>query len=138
MIQVVDVSVAARWFAPDGDASDAAAETVLRQIVAQPKGFVVPELFMHELLAVLCRRLRQASDVAHALDRVARLGLRRVALDQKLIRRAARIAFEYRLTGYDACYAALAVELDGKWLTFDVTAGRRLSALDVCRIPGEH
>jgi predicted nucleic acid-binding protein len=28
------------------------------------------------------------------------------------------------LTGYDACYAALAYDLDGKWLTFDRKAHR--------------
>lgn len=64
-------------------------------------------------------------------------GPRRVPLDGKLIRRAARIAYDYRLTGYDACYAALAVELGAVWLTFDTAACHRLAALDVCRTPGQ-
>lgn len=135
MIAVIDASIAIKWFAADGDRTDAAAEAVLRQVVAQPRGFVVPELFFNELLAVLCRRLKQANDVARALDRVHRLGLRRFALDSRLTRRAARIAFDHRVTGYDACYAALALELEATWLTFDNAAARRLASLDICRTP---
>lgn len=129
MIWIPDVSIAIRWFAPDGDAGDAHAEAVLRRIAAGPGAFVVPELFFHELLAVLCRRLRQVGDVVRAMDRATRLGVRRVRLDDRLVRRAARIAFDHRVTGYDACYVALAWELDGKWLTFDSEAHGRVAAM---------
>jgi predicted nucleic acid-binding protein len=129
VIEVVDTSVAAKWFAPDGDRTDALAEAVLRGIVAQPRRFVVPELFFYELLAVLCRRMRQHRDVARALDRTARLGLRRVRLDDGLARRASRVAYDYRVGGYDACYAALALELHGTWITFDRAAHEKLSVV---------
>lgn len=71
-MNVVDASVAAKWFAPDGDRTDAAAETVLRELVAQPHRFVVPELFFYELLSVLCCRMAQAADVSRAIDRISR------------------------------------------------------------------
>ena len=61
MIRVVDASIAVKWFAPDGDAGDAAAERVLHLVAANPRRFVVPELFAYEVLSVLCRRLPQAT-----------------------------------------------------------------------------
>jgi predicted nucleic acid-binding protein len=106
-----------------------------KRLVAHSREFVVPELFFYELAAVLCRRLRQASDVVRALDRASRLGIRRFPFDARLIRRATRLAFDYGVTGYDACYAALAVELGAVWLTFDQAAAARLASLSVCRIP---
>lgn len=136
MIEVLDVSVAAKWFAPDGDDNDALAEAILRQFVARPRRFLVPELFSYELLAVLCRRMKQARDVQAAMDRTGRLGLRHVRLDARLLRRATRLAFDHRLTGYDACYAALALEMGGTWVTFDVAAHERLAPLGISRVPG--
>ncbi len=135
MIYVVDASIAVKWFAPDGDATDRVAESVLHQLVRQPRGFVVPELFFHELLSVLCRRLGQARDVSAAMDRTVRLGIRRVRLDERLTRRAARLAFDQRITGYDACYLALALEFGGTWLTLDARAHARVAALGASSVP---
>lgn len=135
MIGVVDASVAIKWFAPDGDATDAASERVLRDVVARPARFVVPELFFNEMLAVLCRRMRQSRDAHGAYARLVRLGLRRIRLDDRLARRATRLAYDHRITGYDACYAALAAEFGGEWLTFDRRACERLSKLGIARVP---
>ena len=135
MIKVLDASIAVKWFAPDGDATDATAEALLREVGAHPRRFVVPELFVYEVLSVLCRRLAQARDVSAAIDRLVRLGIRRVRLDDRLVRRAGRLVFERRITGYDACYAALAYELDGRWLTFDRAAYTRVEPLGICDIP---
>ena len=104
MIAVLDTSIAVKWFAPDGDAGDAVAERLLRDVVARPRRFVVPELFFYEMTAVLCRRMRQARDAYTALQRLARLGLRRIRLDDCLLRRAAHLAYDYKLSGYDACF----------------------------------
>jgi len=135
VIAVLDTSIAAKWFAPDGDAGDAVAERLLRDVVARPRRFVVPELFFYEMTAVLCRRMRQARDAYAALQRLARLGLRRIRLDDRLLRRAIHLAYDYKLSGYDACFAALAMDLGGVWLTLDGAAHRRLAALGVSRVP---
>ena len=51
---VVDASVAAKWFLP-GEPLSSEARAVLHEIRDDPRGFLVPELFMNELLAVLAR-----------------------------------------------------------------------------------
>jgi predicted nucleic acid-binding protein len=135
MIAVLDASVAIRWFAPDGDPGDGAAVRVLRDVVAHPARFVVPELFFYEMLGVLCRRMRQATDARAAYVRLVRLGLRRVRLDARLVQRATRLVYERRLGGYDACYVALAAELKAVWLTFDRAAHARLAGTGLSRLP---
>ena len=135
MIAVLDTSIAVKWFAPDGDAGDAVAERLLRDVVARPRRFVVPELFFYEMTAVLCRRMSQARDAYTALRRLAQLGPRRLRLDDRLLRRATHLAYDYRLGGYDACFAALAMDLGGVWLTLDRAAHHRVAALGISRIP---
>lgn len=135
MIAILDASVAIKWFAPDGDVTDAAAVRVLRDVVAHPARFVVPELFFYEMLTVLCRRMRQAADARGAYRRLVRLGLRRVRPDDRLAGRATRLAYQCRLSGYDACYVALAAEFGGVWLTFDKAAHDRVARLGLAQIP---
>jgi predicted nucleic acid-binding protein len=134
LIYVLDASIAVKWFIPDGDAGDAAAERILRDIALRPAKYVVPELFMYELLSVLCSRFRQAGDAQRAIARLARIGLRRVRMDERLVRTAVRLAYRRRLTGHDAAYAALATEISATWLTLDEQAHQRLQALGISRL----
>jgi predicted nucleic acid-binding protein len=134
VIYVIDASIAVKWFAPDGNATDAAAERVLRRVIARPSGFVVPELFMYEVLSVLCRQLAQLADAKRAMQRLDRLGLRRVRPDAHLMEAATRLAYRRKLSGYDAAYAALAMEVKGRWLTLDETAHRRVDALGISEL----
>jgi predicted nucleic acid-binding protein len=134
LIWVLDASIAVKWFTPDGDANDAVAARVLRDLSAQPSRYVVPELFIHEMLAVLCKRIKQASNAQRAMDRLTRLGLRRMRTDERLARTAIRLAYRHKLTGYDATYAALAVELPATWLTFDEEAHRRIAGAGISQI----
>lgn len=134
MTWVLDASIAVKWFTPDGDANDAVAERVLRDLTSHPAKYVVPELFVHEVLAVLCKRFKQTSNAQRAMDRLTRLGLRRVRSDERLMRTAIRLAYRYKLTGYDATYAALAMELKATWLTLDAEAHRRIAAASISEL----
>jgi hypothetical protein len=39
------------------------------------------------------------------------------------------------LTGHDAAYASIALDLEGTWLTFDRAAYKRVEPLGICAIP---
>jgi predicted nucleic acid-binding protein len=123
---VLDASVALRWVLADeaGEASDA----VLERVLSVPEQFAVPELFPYEVLAVLLR-VHPQPDHAYSSVVVPILqnGLLRYPMTPGIAGRAFRFA-ALGLTGYDACYAALAEELRGTWLTFDGRAHRRLAA----------
>lgn len=124
MIWVIDASVAVRWFLVEE--ADSAADSVLREVIAKPEVFAVPELFSFEVLAVLCRtHPRGALVFRKGLLPLLSAGVLRHPMTESLAAQA-ELFVAQGLTGYDACYAALAHELRGVWLTYDVRAHKRI------------
>ncbi len=120
MIWVIDASVAVRWFLEQE--SHPHADLVLERMLSQPGKFAVPELFCFEVYAVLCRLHPQGTEVfTKGMAPVLNCGILRYPMTESLASEAAYF-IEKGLTGYDACYAALAKKLKGIWLTFDEKA----------------
>lgn len=117
---IVDASVAIRWFLKDDGHPNA--DAILDRLIDGPGSFAVPELFCFEVYAVLCRLHPAGQDVfIKAMIPVLNSGIFRQPMTEGLVDQAA--CFVKRgLTGYDACYAALAKETKGMWLTFDEKA----------------
>jgi len=129
MIWVIDASVAVKWLLKTE--SHPSAWRVLEKLVDNPAAFAVPELFAFEVFSVLQRVHPEGADAFHqGVMPLLEGGIYRQPMTGAL---AARAAFFVRqgLTGYDACYAALAEELQTKWLTFDVKAHRAIASLGV-------
>jgi predicted nucleic acid-binding protein len=120
MIWIIDASVALRWYIED-EAHDCA-EEVLRAVVEDPRRFAVPELFAFEVFSVL---LRLHPDGLQAFRKgiipILQGGILRHPMTDELAVKANRFV-KKGLTGYDACYAALALDLKSRWLTFDKKA----------------
>lgn len=120
MIWIIDASVALRWYIED-EAHDCA-EEVLRAVVEDPRRFAVPELFAFEVFSVL-QRLHPDGLQAFRKGIIPILqgGILRHPMTDELAVKANRFV-KKGLTGYDACYAALALDLKSRWLTFDKKA----------------
>ena len=129
MIWVLDPSVALRWFIEDE--AHPHADAVLESVINAPETFAVPELFAFEIYAVLQRvhpeGLRVFTD---GMAPLLESGILRHPMTVQLARMADRFT-EMGLTGSDACYAALASDLKGKWLTFDKKAHRLLKQVNL-------
>lgn len=126
MTWVIDASVAVRWFLEEE--SHPHAQAVLRRMIDRPGLFAVPELFPFEVYAVLCRIHPRGPDVfINGLMPILNNGIFRQPMTETLARYATRYV-KKGLTGYDACYAALASELKGTWLTFDQSAHKLIKA----------
>ena len=120
MIWILDASVAVRWFLKDE--SHPNADAVLRRLIDHPEFFAIPELFCFEVYAVLCRIHPSGQDAfVKGMMPILNSGILRQPMTENLATRASRFV-EKGLTGYDACYAALAKEIRGTWLTFDQKA----------------
>ncbi len=133
---VVDASVAVKWFLPEELLAEEA-RAVLHAIADAPREYVVPELFMTELLAVLARmRGVTTADVTDALSLVESLGIHRVANGHELLATAAALAVDWGLSGDDATYVALAKLVGGSWLTADRRAAGRVRERRLVRILG--
>jgi predicted nucleic acid-binding protein len=124
MIWIVDASVAVRWFIEEE--AHVHADEVLKRMVNEPRRFAVPELFSFEVFSVLHRLHPEAIQVFRkAIIPLLQGGIFRQPMTEELAAKASRLV-RLGLTGYDACYAALAKDLKGLWLTFDHKAHRLL------------
>ena len=133
---VVDASVAIKWFVAKEPLVDEAAQ-VLDEIGRDPAPYGVPDLFMNELLAVLCRLPGSRSPkVQEALALVEALGMARVGNGHELLALAADFAEQWTLSGYDAVYVALAALSDGVWLTADARAAQRIRRPSLVQVLG--
>jgi predicted nucleic acid-binding protein len=129
MIWVIDASVAVQWFIEEE--SHRHADLVLEQMLSFPERFAVPELFCFEVYAVLCRIHPRGSDVyLKGMIPILNCGILRYPMTEGLALQASAF-LNKGLAGYDACYAALAKELKGRWLTFDEKAHQLIKRFSV-------
>jgi len=120
MIWVMDASVAVKWFLRDEHHPHA--QKVLEEVVRNPALFAVPELFLFEVYAVLKRRHPRGDEAfIDVILPILEGGIYRQPMTKKLTERAGPFV-GMGLTGYDACYAALAEDLGALWITFDEKA----------------
>jgi predicted nucleic acid-binding protein len=133
---VLDASVALKWFV-EREPLVEEAHVVLDDIERDPRPYLVPELFMNEMLGVLSRLPRaSAPRVQKALELVESLGLGRVGNGHELLATAADLAHRWRISGYDATYLALASLTGGVWLTADARAVKRIKEKSLWRLLG--
>ena len=120
MIWVIDASVAVRWFIEEE--AHPHADGVLERVIDEPERFAVPELFAFEVFSVL-QRIHPSGLYAFRKGIIPSLqgGIFRQPMTESLAVKANRFV-RLGLTGYDACYAALAWDLKGMWLSFDEQA----------------
>ncbi len=121
---VIDASTAVRWYI--GSLSHPHSDSVLKRFLAEPERFAIPELFSYELLNVLYRIHPDAAMIYEKdVNQLLHSGILRYPMTNHIFGRADRF-ITMGLTGYDACYVALAEELGASWLTFDSKACRCL------------
>lgn len=121
---VLDASVALRWFISEERSPNA--DAVYRRLVDEPQSFAVPELFCYEVFSTLFRsHPRPQETYEKGILPLLRSGILRYPMTDAIASRAAPLVAA-GLTGYDACYAALAEELGAVWLTFDGRAHARI------------
>ena len=126
MIWVVDASVALRWYLEEE--ADDYADEVLKKIVEEPTLFAVPELFAFEVYAVLQRlHPNGLRTFRKGIIPLLQGGILRHPMTEDLAIKANRFV-KKGLTGYDACYAALTLDLKGCWLTYDKKAHNLIMA----------
>lgn len=125
MVRIVDTSVAIKWFVKESGRE--AALEILADILENPAGYAVPELFYFELSNVLNRLVPSPNAGQTAvLCQILTLGLHRFTMSEELWEQT-RFFQGKGLTGYDASYVALARLLKGVWITFDDRAHKKIS-----------
>lgn len=123
--QVIDASVAIKWFLPE-PGSDQALE-----VLDTLEHALVPDLFYIESDSILSRKIRKRelsiSEAEFLYDEFRNLPFITINYD-RISTSALKLATEFSITQYDACYLAVAVEFDGKLYTADQRLYNRLSS----------
>jgi predicted nucleic acid-binding protein len=124
MIWVIDASVAVKWFLKEE--ANAEADLILEDVLDTPENYAVPELFAFEVYSVLKRLHPEGGDVfRNGIMPILEGGLLRHPMTNDLSIKA-DFFVKAGLTGYDSCYAALAQDLNGYWLTYDNKAHSKI------------
>jgi predicted nucleic acid-binding protein len=134
VLTIIDTSVAVKWFIADDEPGRNEALAVLEDICAEPHRYAIPELFFNEMLAVFCRLLSDASEIKEYMHILEQLGLERIGNGSQLFERAAEIAKEFKISGYDAIFAAAASLVEGVWLTADKAAVKKLRNVEFVKL----
>ncbi len=129
--QIIDASVAIKWFVHEHDSS--LALQILSEIQQNPSKYLVPELFFNEILSVLCRTMPSVQQVCEALECIEELGLERIGNGHDLLQLAAKFSKEYDLSAYDSIYVSMAKTVNGIWITADEKAHKKIVSLNLSR-----
>lgn len=125
---VIDSSVAVKWFTVIDETNVEEAFELLAQHRSREIELTAPSHLRLEVLNALWRRQTDETDLLSAARSLDLAELSWHEVDHALARHAISIAATYRLTIYDAVFAALANKLDCEL----VTADRALAASGAC------
>ena len=124
MIWVIDASVAVKWFLDEEATPDS--DLILESVINSPENYAVPELFAFEVYSVLQRiHPDGVNTFKNGIIPILEGGILRHPMTVDLALKADYYV-KAGLTGYDACYAALAKDLNGFWLTYDKKAHKKI------------
>lgn len=130
---VVDASVGIKLFLVE-ELSDRADHLFSCLVGYSPACFYVPDLFYVECTNILWKYVRRfgypPDNARQDVDALRSLALLTVSTSD-LLEPTLELALAYDITAYDACYAALAQQLDIPLITADVTLARKLRGSDV-------
>ena len=126
---VVDASVGIKLFLAE-EGSDAADALFAQLAQLPPARFYVPDLFYSECANILWKYVRRfgypAGNARQDVADLLALRLQTVSTADVLAP-ALALALQYDITAYDACYAALAQQLDLPLVTADSPLRRKLA-----------
>lgn len=127
---VVDTSVALKWLKPQGEQNAEAAAALLEQHQAGSVALHAPTHLLLEVMSALWSHHATAAQITRAVRLLRQLHIVFVEPDLDLLGKAAELAVEYRVTAYDALFAALAEDLGCELVTDD----RKLANSGACKV----
>ena len=123
---VVDASVAVKWYVYE-ELRDKALR-LREDFLSESIDLEAPSLILYEVgNAIRHHPGATDSECASAVTQLRGLGIAIRELDDSAIRIAAKIAFEEKLTFYDAAYLSLAKSIEAKLITADTELYNQLS-----------
>ena len=106
---VIDASIAVKWFSSLEEANVSQAVDILERSVKGEIALLVPALIYYEVSNVLVhKKVLSNEKVQLSIASLFSLGMQTIHADADLMVMSARLARQFGITVYDACYATLA------------------------------
>ena len=131
-MNVIDASVAIKWFVDESDSE--LALKILEEVQEKPLLFVVPDFFFIEMMSVLSRIEKDVTKLQNYLTDLEDLGIARIGIGHSILMDSAAIALKTKISGYEAFYAATAKAIGGIWITADRKAHEKVASLKISRL----
>jgi len=128
---VLDTSVVVKWFSSVNE-RDSQKSLQLRQAhMDNSVTLTAPDLLYYELAnALRYNPAFTARDVDVAVESIFKLGMDTRQVNPELISNAIELAYKMGITVYDACFLALAQELDAVLITADYSFCKKMPSLN--------
>ncbi len=131
-MKVVDASVVLQWLLEDPAAKS---QRVLEAHLAGIDGLVAPDLLDYEVANVLGTKTRlKMADAVQAFEHYLALDITTYSLGGEELQHALQLAYEHKLTVYDASYLALAFALKTRFVTADHRLAARGAGLGIFEV----
>ena len=106
---VIDASIAVKWFSALDEANVTQAVDILDRRAKGEITLLVPDLLYYEVSNALVHKKALSNEkVQLSIAGLFTLGMQTIYTDADLMAMSARLARQFGITVYDACYAALA------------------------------
>ncbi|EKD99402.1 MAG: hypothetical protein ACD_22C00266G0004 [uncultured bacterium] len=114
---VIDTSVAVKWFNRQDESYIEQADKLLRDSQLDKVSLIMPELAKYEIGNALLNKRMPLANTLNSLATCYSIPIHFIPQDRKQAQSAMQIAFDEKLTFYDASFMALAKELDAHLIT---------------------
>lgn|SRR3989344_6203828 len=116
---IIDSSVAFKWLTPE-EPQQEEAFLYLEKHLNKTNPILVPSLIFYELTnAWACKGHLTIKNVKDNIGRVKEYNLKVAEIDFAILKKAAELAKEYKISAYDAIYIALAQKKKCNFVTAD-------------------
>lgn len=122
---VVDSSVAVKWFnTKDEDYLDQA-DKILNYLKEEKIEIFMPEISKYEITNALLYKKLSLSLINTSLSTLYNMSIKFVPLDSVLATETVEIAYNNKITFYDACFLSLAKKIKGQLVTDNIKHQRK-------------
>lgn len=130
---VLDSSVLIKWFS--NEENTATAIEIRDSYVKGNAGIACPDLIIYEIAnALRYNKALKEEDIKDSINSLLAIGINIIVPTKSVMESAISIAFEYNITIYDACFVALAKELNFIYITADEKLHNKVKRLAFVRL----
>lgn len=124
---IIDTSIVPKWFdARENDRGQAL--EILQKHISNEEEIVAPDLLLYEITNVWSTKTHLSqSEIKDNFDKLEKYAIGIIGFDFDLLKQASEFSKKYKVSAYDASYAALASEIGCNLITADAKFAKQVN-----------